>query len=154
MAGQYNEIYARWRRDPEAFWAETAKNTDWVTQPKTTFDPDAGVYGRWFTDGVTNACWNAVDRHIEGGRGAQAALIYDSAMTGAQETYSYTELRDEVSALSASLLDMGVLQGDRVIIYMPMIPQAVFAMLACARIGAVHSVTTPPRKSSCPPHAG
>jgi propionyl-CoA synthetase len=106
--------------------------------PQRIFDPGAGVYGRWFPDARCNACFNAPDRHVEAGRGDQAALYYDSPVTAAKRTISYHELLDETA--TAVLEDFGVAAGDRVLIYMPMIPEAVVAMLACARIGAVHSV--------------
>ena len=104
------------------------------------FDPDAAVYGRWFTGGTTNTCYNCLDRHVAKGRGDQPAVIYDSPITGAKKIYSYAEFLSEVKALAAVLQDRGVSKGDRVIIYMPMIPEAPMAMLACARLGAVHSV--------------
>ena len=104
------------------------------------FDPDAGVYGHWFTGAQCNTCYNCLDRHVESGRGDQAALIYDSPITGSQKTFTYSELLDEVAAFGAGLQDLGIGKGDRVIIYMPMIPEAAIAMLACARIGAIHSV--------------
>ena len=135
----YHEIYSGWKSKPEAFWEDAAKAIDWVKPPSKIFDPEAGVYGHWFPDGQCNTCWNAVDRHLEE-RADQAALIYDSPMTGSKQTYTYAELKQHVSELAAVLQDRKVGKGDRVIIYMPMIPQAVFAMLACARIGAVHSV--------------
>ncbi|TVR06288.1 MAG: propionyl-CoA synthetase [Salinarimonadaceae bacterium] len=135
----YAKLYAGWRADPEAFWAQAAEAIDWIEAPKSIFDRNAGVYGRWFVDGVCNTCHNAVDRHVAT-RGDQAAIIYDSPMTGAVERVTYRALRDEVATLAAVLRDRGVEKGDRVIIYMPMVPQAVFAMLACARIGAIHSV--------------
>jgi propionyl-CoA synthetase len=140
MAGTYLETYRRAQDDPEGFWGEAAKAIDWISKPKTIFDPKAGVYGRWFPDATCNMCWNAVDRHVEAGRGGQIALIHDSPVTGTQRRITYAELRDEVSVLAAVLHDRGVRKGDRVIIYMPMIPQALFAMLACARLGAIHSV--------------
>lgn len=135
----YHDIYADWKADPEGFWGKAAEEIDWITPPARTFNGDAGVYGRWFDGATCNTCWNAVDRHVAE-RGDQDAVIYDSPITGAKKSFTYSELKDEVSALAAVLLDQGVEKGDRVIIYMPMIPQAVFAMLACARIGAVHSV--------------
>ena len=136
---RYHEAYAAWKADPQAFWGEAAKAIDWFTPPETVFDPKAGTYGRWFEGGVTNVCHNALDRHVAT-RGDQAALIYDSAMTGEVAAWTYAEMRDEVAALAGALRETGVEAGDRVVIYMPMIPQAVFAMLACARLGAVHSV--------------
>ena len=140
MASRYHEVYAAWRRDPDAFWAEAARDIDWVTPPRTVFDADQGAYGAWFVDGEVNACFNAVDRHVAAGRADQLALVYDSPITGAKRSFTYTQLKDEVVALAAVLRDQGVDKGDVVIIYMPMIPEAVFAMLACARLGAIHSV--------------
>ena len=137
---RYRDTYARWQRDPEGFWADAAGEIDWIQPPSKTFDPDAGVYGRWFTGGVCNTCWNAVDRHVASGRGNQAAIVYDSAMTGARRTVTFAELQAETSLLAAVLRDFGVRKGDRVLLYMPMIPEAAIGMLACARIGAIHSV--------------
>ena len=140
MASTYHQVYESWRKDPEGFWAEAAREIDWFTPPKTIFDAKAGVYGRWFPDAVGNMCHNAVDRHVEGGRANQLALIHDSAITGTKASFTYADVLREVNALAAVLKDKGVGKGDRVIIYMPMVPEAVFAILACARIGAVHSV--------------
>jgi len=137
---RYHEVYARWQRDPEGFWAEAAKEIDWFDPAKRVFDPAMGVYGRWFAGGVLNTCYNALDRHVAGGRAKQAALIYDSPVTATVASYSYEEMLFEVATLAAILQDFGVGKGDRVIIYMPLVPEAVFAMLACARIGAIHSV--------------
>ena len=136
---QYKALYERSLADPSGFWADAAKAIDWIEPPKTVFDADLGVYGRWFPDGVMNTCHNAVDRHAAV-RPNQAAIIHDSPITGTKRTVTYRELRDEVEALGAVLHDFGVAKGDRVIIYMPMIPEALVAMLACARIGAIHSV--------------
>ena len=140
MASRYREVYDSWLKDPEGFWGEAAKQIDWVKPADKVFDPDAGIYGRWFAGALCNTCYNCIDRHAEGGRGDQLALIYDSPITGAQQKLTYSQLLDEVSALAGVLQEMGVEKGDRVIVYMPMIPQAAFAMLACARIGAIHSV--------------
>jgi len=137
---RYHEVYARWQRDPEGFWAEAAQEIDWFKKPKQVFDPAAGLYGRWFVDGVCNTCFNAVDRHVLAGRGEQAAIIYDSSLAGTKRVISYARLQTETQVLAAILRDFGVGKGDRVILYMPMVPEAVIAMLACARIGAVHSV--------------
>ncbi|WP_127089891.1 propionyl-CoA synthetase [Aquabacter cavernae] len=137
---RYGEVYGRWRQDPAAFWAEAARDVSWFTQPSTIFDPAQGVYGRWFADGVCNTCFNAVDRHVADGRGEQVALIHDSPVTGSKTTLTYSQLLAQVRALGAVLADLGVAKGDRVVIYMPMVLEAVVAMLACARIGAVHSV--------------
>ncbi len=135
----YQSVYKSWQADPEAFWLKAAQDIDWINPPSKAFNPDADVYGRWFDGASCNTCWNAVDRHLAD-RADQTAVIYDSAITGAKATYTYAQLHEEVCALSAVMLDHGVTKGDRVIIYMPMVPQAVFAMLACARIGAIHSV--------------
>ena len=137
---RYHEVYARWQRDPQGFWGEAAADIDWFEKPKATFDPKAGIYGRWFPGGVCNTCFNAVDRHVNAGRGEQAALIYDSPLAGVKRTITYHRLLTETQVLGAMLRDLGVGEGDRVIIYMPMVPEAVIAMLACARIGAIHSV--------------
>jgi propionyl-CoA synthetase len=137
---RYHDVYARWQRDPEGFWGEAAREIDWVEPPKKMFDPKAGIYGRWFTGGVCNTCYNALDRHVLGGRNDQAALIYDSPVTGQKQTFTYGRLLSEVQLLGAMLRDFGVSKGDRVILYMPMVPEAVMGMLACARLGAIHSV--------------
>jgi propionyl-CoA synthetase len=137
---RYHEIYARWQRDPQGFWGEAARDIDWIEPPRQVFDPGAGVYGRWFVGGVCNTCWNAVDRHVMQGRGEQPALLYDSPLAGQKRTITYHRLQVETQVLAAILRNFGVAKGDRVVIYMPMVPEAVIAMLACARIGAVHSV--------------
>ncbi|TWA95958.1 propionyl-CoA synthetase [Bradyrhizobium stylosanthis] len=136
----YHEVHARSLADPQGFWAEAATEIDWIETPKTIFDASQGVYGRWFTGGVVNTCYNALDRHVERGRADQVALIHDSPLTGSITKLTYAELLGEVQALGAIMQDFGVAKGDRVILYMPMVPEAVVAMLACARIGAVHSV--------------
>jgi len=136
----YADLYARSIADKESFWLEAAQAIDWIKAPVRAFDPDQGVYGRWFPDATLNACWNLVDRHVAAGRGDQAALIYDSPVTGVKRTYSFADLQREVSRLAAVLADFGVAKGDRVIVYMPMVPEAVIGMLACARLGAIHSV--------------
>jgi len=140
MQKTYRDIYKDWQDNPEAFWAEAAHAIEWTKPADRVFDPHAGVYGRWFAGAECNTCFNCVDRHVEAGRGDQAALIYDSPVTDQKQTYSYKDLQKHVSDIAAGLLALGVGKGDRVIIYMPMIPQAAFAMLACARIGAIHSV--------------
>jgi propionyl-CoA synthetase len=140
MSSIYRRVYAAWKTAPESFWAEAATDIDWFTPWEKLFDPDQGAYGRWFVGATTNTCWNAVDRHVVRGRADQAALIYDSPVTGQARTLTYRELRDEVEAFAAVLADRGVGKGDRVIVYMPMVPEAVVAMLACARLGAIHSV--------------
>jgi propionyl-CoA synthetase len=137
---RYHEVYARWQRDPQGFWGEAAADIDWFEKPKAAFDPKAGIYGRWFPGGVCNTCFNAVDRHVNAGRGEQAAIIYDSPLAGVKRTITYHRLLTETQVLAAMLRDLSVGKGDRVIIYMPMVPEAVIGMLACARIGAIHSV--------------
>ena len=140
MASRYHEVYDSWKRDPQAFWAAAAEDIDWFKRWDKVFDPDAGVYGRWFTGAECNTAYNCLDRHIERGRADQVALIHDSAILGKIRRFTYRELRDEVVALAAVLRDNGIGKGDRVIIYMPMVAEAAIAMLASARIGAVHSV--------------
>jgi propionyl-CoA synthetase len=137
---RYHDIYARSMRDPEGFWGEAAQAIDWYEPARKVFDRDAGVYGRWFTGASCNTCYNAIDRHVARGRAAQAAIIYDSPVTSTKRVISYAELLKEVETLAAVLRDFGVQKGDRVILYMPMVPEALFAMYACARIGAIHSV--------------
>lgn len=137
---RYHEIHARSLADPAGFWAEAAKEIDWIEPPQKIFDPSQGIYGRWFTGGIVNTCYNALDRHVERGRADQVALIHDSPLTGSVTRFTYAELLAEVQALGAVMQDFGVAKGDRIILYMPMVPEAVVAMLACARIGAVHSV--------------
>ena len=140
MESRYAQVYAAWRRDPETFWREAAAAIDWIRPPDRIFEPASGPYGRWFPDATLNVCHNALDRHADGGRADQVALVYDSPVTDTVARYTYAELRDAVARLAAALAREGVGRGDRVVIYMPMVPQAVFAMLACARLGAVHSV--------------
>ena len=138
---RYPEVYARWQRDPLGFWGEAAHAIDWIEKPKTVFDPEAGVYGRWFPDGVCNTCYNAVDRHVIAGRGQQPAIVYDSPVSNTKQTITYAALQTKTEILAGILeKDFGVRKGDRVILYMPMVPEALVGMLACARIGAVHSV--------------
>jgi propionyl-CoA synthetase len=137
---RYADVHAAAMRDPEGFWLDAARAIDWATRPTRAFDAASGPYGRWFPDGSLNACWNAVDRHVAAGRADQVAIRYDSPVTGTKRAITYAELLREVSALAAVLGDLGVVRGDRVILYMPMVPEALFGMLACARIGAVHSV--------------
>jgi propionyl-CoA synthetase len=136
----YQELYDQAIADPEAFWSAAAESIDWEVTPTVVLDTDNPPFYRWFADGVLNTCWNAVDRHVENGRGDQTALIYDSAMIEAVEEISFRELRDRVALFAGALVNLGITKGDRVIIYLPMIPEAAIAMLACARIGAVHSV--------------
>jgi propionyl-CoA synthetase len=137
---RFDAVYGRSIDDPEGFWGEASRALDWNVPPQRVLDRDAYPLARWFPGGELNTCHNALDRHVEGGRGEQAALIYDSPVTGTQRTYSYAELRDEVARLAGALRGLGVERGDRVILYLPMVPEAVMAMLACARLGAIHSV--------------
>lgn len=139
MSG-YDAAYAAWRADPEAWWLEAAAGLDWSVPPPRAFDAGQGLYGRWFPEGRLNTCHNAVDRHVAAGRGAQTALLYDSPMTGRVEHITYATLQDRVARLAGALAARGVRHGDRVLIYMPMVPEAAIAMLACARLGAIHSV--------------
>ncbi|UFZ03089.1 propionyl-CoA synthetase [Bradyrhizobium ontarionense] len=139
-ASSYHEVHARSLRDPEGFWAEAARAIDWIEPAKKIFDPTMGAYGRWFVGGVVNTCYNALDRHVAAGRGAQLALIHDSPLTNTVTRLTYAEMLKEVQTLAAIMQDFGVVKGDRVVLYMPMVPEAMVAMLACARIGAVHSV--------------
>ncbi len=136
----YAETYRGWKEDPEGFWLEAARAIDWIEPPTAALDASrAPLYG-WFADGVCNTCFNAVDRHVLAGHGARTAIIYDSPITGTKSEISFAELRDRVARLAGALAARGVVKGDRVIIYMPMVPEALIAMLACARLGAVHSV--------------
>ncbi|MBO9652456.1 MAG: propionate--CoA ligase [Variovorax sp.] len=136
---RYAEFYRRSIESPEAFWAEQAKLIDWKTPPGQILDASNPPFATWFAGGTTNLCHNAVDRHLAA-RGNQPALIFVSTETGVEKTYSFSELHAEVQRTAASLMELGVGKGDRVLIYMPMIPEAAFAMLACARIGAIHCV--------------
>jgi propionyl-CoA synthetase len=138
--GAYREDFERSLADPEGFWAEQAKAIDWFSSPKTILDGSAAPLYRWFSGGVLNTCYNALDRHVIRGRGEEPALIFHSAITGTRRTYSFADLLQRVAQLGGSLQAIGVQPGDRVVIYLPMVPEAVIAMLACARIGAVHSV--------------
>jgi propionyl-CoA synthetase len=137
--GRYRETYDRWKRDPEGFWAEAAGDIEW-SKPHEKVLAEIGGLSRWFAGAECNTCWNALDRHVAAGRGDQLALIYDSAMLGKVKRFTYRELLDKVATFAGVLSRHGVAKGDRVIIYMPMVPQAAVAMLACARLGAIHSV--------------
>ena len=128
------------REDPNSFWETQSQAIDWFESPKTILQTDDNGIERWFPDGVMNTCWLALDYHCENGRGDKVALIYDSPVTGTQSSYTYNKLRDQVAKVAGMLATQGVTKGDRVVIYMPMIPEAAMAMLACARLGAVHSV--------------
>ena len=138
--GRYAEAYRRSLDDPAGFWGEAATAIDWVEPWERVLDDSDAPFYRWFSGGRLNTCWNALDRHVERGRGDQPALIYDSPVTDTDAAYSYRELRDAVARFAGVLAALGVETGDRVIVYMPMVPEAVIAMLGCARLGAVHSV--------------
>ncbi len=136
----YRDIYARWQADPEGFWMDAARSIDWVTPPSRALNADRATLYEWYTDAMVNTCFNAVDRHVLAGRGNQTAIIHDSPVTGTVHKITFAELQTRVASLAGALAAKGVTKGDRVIIYMPMVPEAVEAMLACARIGAIHSV--------------
>jgi len=140
MPGRFDAVYARSLKDPEGFWAEAAQAIDWVQRWDTVLDRSRPPFYRWFVGARVNTCYNALDRHVERGRGEQAALIYDSPVTGQVRSFTYRALRDAVALAAGMIRDHGVKPGDRVLIYMPMVPEAAIAMLACARLGAVHSV--------------
>jgi propionyl-CoA synthetase len=139
MSG-YRDLFRASIDEPEKFWAEAAHAVDWIREPTRVLDDTNPPFYRWFPDGELNTCANALDRHVEGGRGDQTALIYDSPVTGTKRTYTYRELLDQTARFAGALGSLGVRKGDRVVIYMPMVPEALIAMLACARLGAVHSV--------------
>ena len=136
----YRQTYAAWRKDPEGFWAQAAQSVSWYKPWDKVLDDSRPPFTRWFAGGELNTCYNAVDRHVESGRGAQPALIYDSPVTDTVRTLTYRDMLDQVSLFAGALASLGVVKGDRVIVYMPMVPETVIAMLACARIGAIHSV--------------
>ncbi|MFC7274879.1 propionyl-CoA synthetase [Paractinoplanes rhizophilus] len=138
--GEYRRQYERSVTDPEGFWRDAAALIDWVTPPGRILDDDRPPFYRWFPGAELNTCFNALDRHVEAGFGARVALVHDSPVTGVLSSYTYAGLRDEVAVFAGALRRLGVAKGDRVVIYMAMIPETVVAMLACARLGAVHSV--------------
>jgi propionyl-CoA synthetase len=140
MRGAYEATYRAWLRDPEGFWAEAAESIHWYRRWDRVFDDSRAPFCRWFTGGLVNTCYNLLDAHVENGRAEQVALIYDSPVTSTIESYTYRNLLTETALFAGALRQQGVEKGDRVIVYMPMVPEAVIAMLACARIGAIHSV--------------
>ena len=140
MSSRYDEVFNRSISDPEAFWAEAAEDVSWYKKWDKVLDDSDAPYYRWFSGGTVNSCYNALDCHVEGGRADQAALIYDSPVTDTVRSFTYRELLDLTARFAGVLAGRGVVKGDRVVIYMPMIPEAIIAMLACARLGAVHSV--------------
>ncbi|GFE65438.1 propionyl-CoA synthetase [Litoreibacter roseus] len=137
---RYAEVYGAWKADPEAFWMQAAEAIDWDVKPSKALWEEAAPLYEWYKDAQVNTCWNAVDRHVAAGRGEQVAIIYDSPVTGVKTSITYADLQDRVARLAGALRSKGLEMGDRVIIYMPMVPEALIAMLACARIGAIHSV--------------
>lgn len=137
---RYPDVYKSWQSNPEAFWAEAAKAVDWFKPADRVFDASQGAYGRWFAGATCNAAYNCLDRHVAAGRGQQPAIIYDSPVTGTKRALTYAELLDEVEIFAAGLASLGVSKGDRVVIYMPMVSEVAIAMLATARLGAIHSV--------------
>ena len=139
-AATYAQAYDAWQRDPHGWWAELAEGITWDRRWDTVFDAGLGPFGSWFPGGRLNTCFNCLDRHVAAGRGAQTALIWDSAMTNRIERFTYAQLRDRTANVAGALAKLGVAHGDRVVIYMPMVPEAAIAMLACARLGAIHSV--------------
>ena len=140
IAMGYAQVYGQWQQDPERFWLDAAGGIDWVKAPTFALNASRAPLYEWFTDATVNTCWNAVDRHVAAGRGRQPAIIHDSPVTGTKHVITYSELQDRVSRLAGALRAKGIEKGDRVIIYMPMVPEALEAMLACARLGAIHSV--------------
>jgi propionyl-CoA synthetase len=140
MSAKYDAVHRRSIEDPEGFWGEVAGAIDWLKPWDRVLDASKPPFYRWFAGAQLNTCWNCLDRHVAGGRGDQAALIYDSPVTQTVRSFTYREMRDAVAKVAGALKGLGVAKGDRVIIYMPMVPEAVFAMLACARLGAIHSV--------------
>lgn len=138
--GAYQEAYDRSLSDPDGFWGEAAQSIEWETAPPTVLDDSNPPLYRWFTGGRLNTCANALDRHVAAGHGGRLALIYDSPITDSRRAFTYAELTDEVARFAGALRSLGVQVGDRVVVYMPMVPEAAIAMLACARLGAVHSV--------------
>ncbi len=136
----YREVYGAWKSDPESFWLDMCEGIEWEKKPSKALFTKKKPFYSWFDDGLVNTCWNAVDRHVNSGRGDQPAIIYDSPVTGVKSKITYSELLIQVSKVAGALVKLGVETGDRVVIYMPMIPEAVVAMLACNRMGAIHSV--------------
>ncbi len=140
MSGEFDSAYKQALNNKEAFWADAAAAISWDQEWESVLDSSNSPFYRWFSGGSLNTCYNALDRHVDSGRAAQCALIYDSPMAGVSEKFTYLELRDLVATFAGALANQGVGRGDRVVIYMPMVPEAVIAMLACARLGAIHSV--------------
>src|SRR5581483_9010410 len=135
MSGRYQTVHRRSLEDPAGFWAEAAEDIDWLKRWDRVLDDRRPPFYRWFAGARLNTCWNCLDRHVEAGRGEQLALIYDSPVTQTIKRFTYRQLRDDVARFAGALAGLGVVKGDRVIIYMPMVPEAIVAMLACARLG-------------------
>ena len=140
MKANFKELYQKSLENPEEFWREISNDIFWFKKPTKILNSSNPPFYKWFEDGVTNSCYNALDYHIDEGRGDKTALIYDSPITGNKGKFSFKQLKEKVSKFAGALSNQGVKKGDRVIIYMPMIPEAVVAMLGCGRIGAIHSV--------------
>ncbi|OYV33996.1 MAG: propionyl-CoA synthetase, partial [Acidocella sp. 20-61-6] len=136
----YAELYGQWKADPETYWANCAKLIDWDTAPEQIFDDSKGPYGAWFPGAALNTSYNCLDRHVNAGNGERVAFIWDSPMAQRLEHITYAEALARVEKIAGALANLGVTKGDRVVIYMPMVPEAAYAMLACARLGAIHSM--------------
>ena len=140
MNGKYKEIYDSSINNKEEYWKKVSNEIFWYKKPSKILNTSNPPFYKWYEDGMTNTCYNAVDVHIDNGNGEKVAIIYDSPITGVKNKFTYNQLKEKVSFFAGALVNQGVGKGDRVIIYMPMIPEAVVAMLACGRIGAIHSV--------------
>ena len=140
MSDKFNKIYDQSIKNPEKFWGDASEDIFWFKKPTKILNNSNPPFYKWFEDGITNTCYNALDIHIDQGNGKRIALIYDSPITGNKSKLTYQELKTKVAKFAGALRSQGAKKGDRIIIYMPMIPEAVIAMLACARIGAIHSV--------------
>ena len=140
MNRKFSEVYSDSIKNPEEFWKKVSDDIFWFKKPSKILNKSNPPFYKWYEDGITNTCYNALDVHIDNGRGDRTALIYDSPITGNKNKFTYKELKAKVSRFAGALQNQGIKKGDRVIIYMPMIPEAVIGMLACARIGAIHSV--------------
>ena len=140
MSNKYKETYQRSITDAEGFWSDVSKDVFWYKKPTKILNSSKPPFYKWFSDGITNTCYNAIDLHVKNGKGEKIAIIYDSPITNSKKKITYSELKDKVAIFAGALKNQGIEKGDRVIIYMPMIPEAVIAMLSCARIGAIHSV--------------
>src|ERR1700684_3604213 len=138
--GRYEELFRQSLDQPESFWSEAAAAIDWITPPEQVLDDSRAPLYRWFSGGELNTCYNAIDFHVENGRASQPAVIYDSPVTATKRTLSYRDLLQQVAQFAGVLSALGVVKGDRVVIYMPMMPETLIAMYACARIRAIHSV--------------